>query len=429
MSGAAYGITANAAGGTYYPDDSDFTKKLTFSPLSDYAVDGGKYAFLVHSESGDGIQVFENGQLNDENGDDKVFENGQLKEYDPECDVDALDYSEGTLYYSSEGKVYSLPDYKESEHTITASESEITCGNYLYYFDADGALTVFDKQEKTAETFDGKFSNMKKFGETVYAVRENCLYEFTGKTYKLLKFTYSNYDATHAIPIGQTKEALQNYTLKFVTIHSGAHITEIDLSKLDGDNFVASETTTAKEDTLALLLCYTGNAAIVAVGDKSYITNKNSAEETQTDCYIEPEFTKATVIGNRIYCSPFVISGTTALFPATGEVVTILHRVEHPSLGSAFYEVEYNVTDENGEVVGTKTGYVTDGFLRKEIIEDNKVPTEVPDPSYSEKNDVRKVILILMVVILVLAAAGYLTYAATSGKRKKDKPDEVKKEN
>ena len=408
ISAATSGIAAKAA--TIYPDEGEFTKKLTFTSLTDYAVDGEAYAFSEHTEGGDSV---------------KVFKKGTLTEYPVEGDVDGIDYFDGVLYYQSGETVYSLPDNAESEYTLNKFDDEIKCGGFLYYYDDQGALTVYDMQNKTADTLSSGFSNLKVYDKTVYAVRGNNLYKFDGAIHELIEFTYSDYGATNTIEIGQAVTNLtQDYALKFVTVAEGSFMTEIDLTDVGGPYFRTKETTHATEDTLALLLCYTGNAAVVAVGEKSYITLKTSVTETSVNCYKEPDFTKATVIGNRIYASPFVVSGTTALFPATGEVVTILHKVEHPSLGNSFYEVEYDVTDENGEVTGTKTGYVTDGFLRKEIIEDNKDPVEIPDANYSEKNDVRKVILILMVVILVLAAAGYLTYAGTAGKFKKDKHKE-----
>ena len=47
MAIASFGGTAALAetGTTRYPEDSDFIKSLTFDALSDYAVDGERYAF------------------------------------------------------------------------------------------------------------------------------------------------------------------------------------------------------------------------------------------------------------------------------------------------------------------------------------------------------------------------------------------------
>ena len=55
-------ITAFAAeSNTIYPQDTDFIKSLTFSSLSDYAVDGETYVFAEGSR----VYVFENGNLSE----------------------------------------------------------------------------------------------------------------------------------------------------------------------------------------------------------------------------------------------------------------------------------------------------------------------------------------------------------------------------
>ncbi len=394
-------LAARADGGaTVYPEDGEFIKPLVFSNLTDYAVAGDNYAFAEREKETDVI---------------KVFDGKSLTEYSFTETVSALDSDGEKFYYSIGENVYSLPDKAASEYKISDSETTISVEGYTYNL-TDRTLKVADfKNEDKVTTFDGEYDKLKKYGGAVYAIKENALYKFTGAEEEKLEYEYVDYSSTLKIEVGQTQTDLtQGYELKFVTVKAGSYMTEVDLSQLDGQYLASGATAPVNEDTTALLLCYTGNAAIVAIGEKSYITLKTSTEETQERYVTEPEFEYATVTGNRIYASPFVIVGTSILFPATGTIVKINGKIEHDVLGSAFYEVEYEDAEGNKHV-----GYVTYGFLTEYIIEDNKPPNEFPDPDYSEKNDVRNVILILMVVVLVLVAAGYITYVATSGKRKK----------
>ena len=192
------------------------------------------------------------------------------------------------------------------------------------------------------------------------------------------------------------------------------------------------------KDTPALLLCYTGNAAIVALGDTAdgtaYIlfndaSTVNVLNESEVGCRKEAEFANATIIGNRIYSSPFTVTGTTLKPNAAGTNVTVNCKIVCEGefqglLNSVYYEVVFK--NEEGEDV---TGYVAAGFLTEYIIEDNKDPATVPDPEHNESTRVTTVLLILAVVVLVLVAVGYIVYTATSGRKKKDKketPEEIK---
>mgnify|MGYP001028679976 FL=1 len=408
------GVSASAAGGaTNYPQYTEFVKSLEFSSLTDFAVNGDEYAFIEHGETFDSVKLHKGDSLTTHE-----FGEGEI--------LTALDCADGKFYYSlkneeSGDKVYSLPDKAESDHTMPEAEAKTTIvlGDYIYKL-SNTQLTVAyidetDHSKDFLKTLDGEYKNLKRFGDAVYAVKSNGLYSFDGSEEKLLEFKYIDYSSTLEIAVGSTQTDLTaNYSLKFVTIGAGSYMTEVDLTNLGGEHFEAKQTQLIAEDTLALLLCYTGNAAVVAIGEKSYVTLKTSVTETEQTCTTEPEFGHATVTGNRIYASPFVIVGTSVLFPATGAIVEIKNKIEHEVLGSAFYEVEYADADGNKHI-----GYVTEGFLTEYIIEDNKPPYEYPDPNHSEKTDTRTVILILLVVILVLAAISYIAYVLTSDKRKK----------
>ncbi len=387
---AAFGAPLSATAEeseTIYPDKSGFVKTLTFSNLKDYEIDGDKYYFADRE----------------------------------------------TLYCYENGKL-SYPEEVE----FTPAQTAVTIGNYTYNLTGT-TLKVADFEGSEIQPFEGEYYSLKQFGNKAYAVKDNVLYEFEGvRQPTSISPEYYDYSVTEKINVGQTSDALKNYkALTFVTVKAGAVMTAVDLTSLEGEYFalenteegidVSVNTVSVEEPKTALLLCYTGNAALISIGDSSYIM-KNEAEyleETIADCRKDPEFANATIIGNRIYASPFTVIGNTLLPNATGTIVKVKSKIEYAGvLNSAYYEVEYETKD--GE---PKTGYVAAGFLTEYIIEDNKEPSVVPDPEHSEKTQVTTVLLILAVVVLVLIALGYVVYTATSSKKKKGKKEKNTEEN
>lgn len=405
LSCAAGGVTASAAvNEAAYPESGLFTRTLEFSSLSDFAVNGETYAFA------DGRTV-------------EIYSDGNLTLYTADKTVARLEYGGDNLYYSDEtGVVYNL-DNTTSTFVMPEVKTDFKTDEYHRYDLLGSSVKFTDLQNDTVTALEGSFSRLKQYGGALYAVKDNAVIEIDGTDTKPfsaeLEYFY-DFAAVNGVNIGDTAEKLKEYSLKFVTLQAGAYRTEIDLLALSGEKFVFKGKTEKLENNVsALLLCYTGNAAVVAVGDKAYITlnDPSSLQETEIDCYADAGFTSATVTGNRIYASPYVIIGTSALFPANGTVVKVLHKLEPKGvLGSAFYEVEYSVDGQ------TKTGYVSDGFLT-EYIFDDKEPVEHPDPMHSEENEIKTVILILLVVILVLAAVSYLIFIGVprKGKQNKDK--------
>ena len=390
LSAGAGSVAAYAEGDeTRYPANEEFKKPLTFDDgLKDYDIDDGAYYFL--------------------NGETYVkWENGERTEFEPEED-------------------YVFPE----------SATDLIIDNYYYYFDEDGALTAYDKSSKLpAKTFEGEYSLLKNIDGTAYAVKDNVLYSFNGaEEPTVISLEYVDYHVADEIYTGQAEKDLKGgYALTFVKVLAGSFMTKVDLTALDREKFVSDsetkgvETKIAENDITALLLCYTGNAAIIAVGDTkdgtSYIVRNDPSNievldsQTVADHKTEVDFTSATIIGNGIYVSPFTVIGTTLIPDAAGTIVTVKYKVEYEGvLNSAYYEVEY--TDADGNV---KTGYVAEGHLSKFIFEDKKPPETVADPEYSEKTNVTTVLLILAVVVLVLIAVGYIIYTSTVGKKGKGK--------
>ena len=403
-------VTAFAtSNGTVYPKDEDFIKPLTFSELCDFAINSDYYAFA------DGKAV-------------KVFDGGNLTEYLFEEKVIALDCKEDVFYCMLEDeKVYSLP-YAEGdgsvEYTMPDPVTTIDVGDYNYRL-TSSALKVANFEENSIKTFDGEYKSLKKFGDSVYAILDNEVYKFDGDQSEKLSLNYADYTSTQKIIAGEAVTNLKEYTAPtLVSIKVGSHMTEADLSSFPDGYFITGKTVTSTEAVSAVLLCTTGNAAVIAVGRDCYILNSANIERTNETCYSTPEFEygKITAAGDKIYASPYVSECTAILSGAAGITVKVLNKVQSAVLDSAFYEVEFEVS--KGVTV---KGYVTEKFLIKTdyVKEDDKGPDKIEDPNYTEDNNAKTIIIIFAVVILVLAGVGYLAYTGMGGKSKKTKTGKI----
>lgn len=398
------GTAAFAAEDTVYPNDEDFIKSLTFSNLNDYAAGGGAYAFA------DGRTVL-------------LYDNGNISDYSFESRVNALDYADGTFYCKTDGgSVYSLPYVhgdEKADYEMPEPENTLIAGEYVYTLTGT-SLKIADFQSDTIHIADGEYSNLKKFGSAVYAMSGNVVYEFTGSERGELNLDYADYAATQIIKVGQAATMLKEYSAPvFVTVAEGAHMTEVNLESTDGENFDTGVTVSAGKDTVALLLCYTGNAAVISVGGDGYILLKSNVTETEAVRYSTPEYEYGRIItSDGIYSSPYMAGGT-KITDGAGLTVKVLNKVDYIGvLLTSFYEIEFTAAD--GE---TRKGYVAQAHVIKTdyVKEDDKKPTEFPDPGHSEEGNTRTVLIIFAVVLLVLVAVGYLAFAATADKRKKEK--------
>lgn len=393
------GVSAYAASQTtVYPEREEFLKRLEFTSLVDYAVKGEEIVFAETIEGGS--------KLTDYNGETSSYVNTEKTVAKLDCD------GENFYYADTENKSYLL-DGSESQYVFSETE-ELVWREHLMYVFYDGVLNVVNLKDHSVTEMDAGFSKVKIYGDAVYALKGNSLCRFNGTSYEEIVIEYYSFEATKTLSVGTAAADLKDYELAFITVKQGNYITEVDLSKLDGEYFEVGETFAADKDFTALLLADTGNAVIFSVGEKSYIT-KSSYTEKLTDTFLtESTFNGATVTGSAIYASPYVTTGTSVLYPAAGKIVKILGKLETDILDAVYYQVEYT----EGE--SKKVGFVAEGFLTEYIIEDNKEPSIIPDANYSDKNDVRTVLLILLVIVLVLVAVGYLTYVGTKGKGKKE---------
>ena len=394
----AGGITASAAdGNTIYPEDDKFVKTLAFTSLTDYAIEDNLFAFA------DGRMV-------------KVYKDGNYTEYAFENKVLDVDIKDGVIYCGcSDEKAYTVVDQGMCEYTFPEDQSEILFNGFYYFIDESG-LNIFNRSTKENAIYDGEYINLKQYGDKVYAMNGNSLYEFNGSDGSELMLEYAVDKSELKITIGQAAYTLKQYApVQFVEIEEGSYVTEIDLDNLSGEYFVPLSIIKTEVSAPALLLCYSGNAAIVAIRGTAYAVLKSKVREIEIDCTAEKPFENAQMIGGNIYASPYVVSGTVATSNATGITVKVISRIEHEILECAFYEVEYTLGGKSVK------GYVAEGFLSKVIIEDDKEPTLKTDPNYSDSSDTKTILIIFAVVVLVLAAVAYIAHVGSKGKKKDKK--------
>lgn len=401
---------------TFYPES--FTKKLEFSALTDYAIGDTSYGFA-------------------EGGTIKIVENETLASYSFDFKVTALDYADGVYYYKDgNGNGFSLPDNESANHSFDVP-AEFSLDNYNYYIN-DFGLNIIDKNKPSNEQEPplADYSNLKQYGNNVYAVCGNTVYVLNGTQTKAITIDYIDYSDAKEIFIGGTLSALNNLdinSVKVATIRdftadgSPVYITEIDLDGLSDTYFRTKETYCIGEKnapaagTNALLLCESGNSYIVAIGSITYIMAKSGAD-VHAEAVLSPSYNSATLsVGGSAYTYylPFINANTQSYSLTTGKNVTVIGMADKssfPYLSYNFYIISYTEGEE------TVIGYVPEGYLSEFTFIDKEPQTTV-DPEYSEDDLVKTVVLILIVIALVLIALGYLIYVGTSDKKKKTKPD------
>jgi len=405
---AAYADTGETDVSQYYP--ATFEIVPSFENLEDYAVGDGKVLFLqkncVYEYGGERVTTYENSRKT----------------------VTNLYFENGAFYYgTNDGKYYALSNFNSEENpeiadfvSTTETEDILLSNKYNYYL-SDGSYYFLDKNRPSEPSvlLDG-FSNLKRYGETVYAVKENVLYELNGTGSTAVKV--ENFKITQSISTGNAYTALTSTATQapqFVTLNSGAHMTEVNLDELNSSTFVTGDTVKVTEPT-ALLLYTAGNDAegisIIAVNGKSYLIHPKDTTAKTVYPFADTEFTDGTATEGYVYSAPFESKGTRVAKLPYGTNVKILKEIkkaDNAELDHDFYYVEYQIDEES-----SVKGYVRSGLLSTYTFnEDPPVATADPDETYGDL--IKPVVLVLIVLLLIAIAAGYLIYIGTSDKRKK----------
>lgn len=415
-------FAASTAETTYYPDN--FECSLSFDGgLTDYAVYGDTYAFAY------------NGQLAVLTGNGK---NERLPEIKPISGIEGLDYSaDGTLYVCFADGYCVYPDLENklplSQITVQAkSNTSVSLQNGAIYMNAkDGSISYFDGDALNTVTASGTFSQLKKYDGCAYAVMNDCLYRLDGTTANKIEPTYYGYiDKTSAIPTGTAAENLkQDGDVKKGWIEKNKYYTEIDIQNPLGSVFEVPDPATATKLSTDRLYCAilaeTGNAYIITMGGKCYLTAKTSvSEEASSPTLTAPDITNAYATEKTgIYSRPYISAVTKISELETGSLnaVTVLGQYTDFS-GTEFYKISYTKADGT-----TVSGYVAKAFMTKYSFpaEDEQQHPDGGDEEFKYDTNVVTVVLAIAIVALVIFAVLYV--AATVSKKNKSKSAKEKR--
>lgn len=393
---ATAGGYALADGQTEYPQN--FDTDMQFTALADYTVCGDKFAFA----DGNFIKTYEGGKVG---GPDREFSYA----------ITNVEYVGGLLVFQdSSGAVYCYGDDGVAEYSgdyvfNVPADPRADSGGYIYYFNSS-ELTAVHTTDDEVFKFEGTYSGLKQYGDDVYAIKENKLYSLKGFESDALEFLYDDYTPASSVFLGDTAERLKaGGDIKFVTVAGGAYITEVDLNDLGGQYFKVTETVKSSDGMRAFLLCTSGNASLISVGNKSYITlTANTTEVTYTP--VTADKTEGYVtLPTSAYSSPFMSGGTALFAVEAGTKVKITGLVSDDVLSADYYSVELN----------GKTGYMAKSFITEYSFDaEDNVHDEIKE-NYSEDNAIQTVTIVLLIVAIALIIIGYLIFVATQRDKQK----------
>lgn len=417
------GATAQAESATerdgtvYYP--TTFEAVPSFTDLKDYAVGDGKTLYLqqncIYEYADESVTLYENSRK----------------------EITSLYFSGGEFYYGTgDGSYYALKNFNAGDNPEVKKPVEnenYNLNGYFYYYNTtDGKLNVVNQSTDVNTPLDG-FSNLKRYGNAIYAVKDNVLYSLDGATPTEIKV--DDFEITKNIKTGGAYEALKAsapQNINFVQLNQGAYMTEVNLDKL-GENSVTYETgdtvkinTTQTPSALLLYSITDGDEglSIISVNGDCYILHPKDTSPKTAYPFVDSRFTEGTATEGYLYSAPLESKGTRIMSLPSGASVNILKevkRLDNPELDHDFYYVEYSPDETT-----TVRGYVRFGLLSTFTFNENP-PSATIDPDETYADMVRTVILILIVLLLLAIAAVYLIYVGTSDKRKLRMPRSDKK--
>ncbi len=411
---------------TVYPDNFECT--LTFDGgLTDYAVYGDTYAFAY------------NGQLAVLTGNGN---NERLPDIRPVSSITRLDYSaEGDLYvcfadgyctYPNLTEKYPLSqieiqDKSQWKVNIGNGESEVTyaldnSNGSLKYLSREGIKSVTPLEESGSEI---NFSNLKKYDGKAYAVMNDKLFVMSGDKAETVRPTYYGYiDKTKAIPTGTAAQALKSggYEISTGWLEKNKYYTQISLDKELGATFDVPDPATCTKlsgDRLyCLVLAESGNACIITMDGKYYLTAKTSVTAEAEP----PALSDAGTLGayaiekTGVYARPCLTAATKIcdLESGSDNAVKVLGKFTDLT-GREYYKITYQ-----------KDGATVTGFTAKGLMTNYAFPAEDaeqhPDGGDGEyKYDTNVVTVVLAVAIVALVIVAILYVAAASSKKNKSK--------
>lgn len=446
--GALYGAQttyfagADSSSETVYPD---FVSDLELGALDCYSVGESAFAFSEgerlyiyeggsrssgEDSEGNAVYIYEGGTMQNASG-------GNIYAYEHSAAITDLLYtSEGLLFSDAVGGVYLYSDGEATSYdgSIEQITYPVTNNGLSFYIVDNGVLSVGDGiGYKRFEN--NVYSSVKVENGNVYAIRDDILCIIEGDslaTLTVTPITFRYTDVSHSLTISTGNSAELIKTVKepqFVIVPAGQYVTEIDPVELDGEYFVPGESGTfiMESNAYALVLCTTGNADILAIGEKTYITKSISAKINSTTSTAPFEGAQLNYSAG-IYSAPYMSSATELLKLETGATVQVTGQIaasNQPVSGDVltadFCRVQYTADD------GTFTeGYIATSFLTAYDFsaDDGEFGDATVPDDYSEENVILTVVLVIVIVVLVIAGVAYLAYFSGASKHKKNERPE-----
>ncbi len=449
-----YGLGESGAiftdGQTEYPE---FVTRLEIGQITCYAVQGDRFAF-AGGEDGRYIYIYSGGTrpaTPEEGADGELvytYEGGIMENatadgvfaYRNGSAVTAMQFDGDDLLFTDEAtdtiQRYSGGTVTSSAGTLPPANSSVdyTAEN-LYLYINEGSLHVLNKSDNSVTTVaDGVFSSLQLGEDGVYAIMDGglCLIE-RGEEQIVditpLEFVYTDESHSQSIVIGDTAELLAQLqpATRIVNVPAAQYVTEIDLTDLGGQYFKVGEEGTFRTETdgKALLLCTTGNADIIAMGDKAYIT-KSVGASSELEHTAAPFASARLNYSSGLYSVPYMCTATQIIQLDMDSRLTVENQITaagaQGTLTNDFCLVSYTAED------GTEyRGYVATSFLTAYDFsgEDGEFGEITPPEDYSEDNAIITVVLIIIIVVLVIAGVAFLAYSSGAGKRKSREPKDT----
>lgn len=444
---ATAGITtqyALAAGETVYPQ---FISELEIGNITAYAYDGTDFAFVGDSNERE-LYVYSGGRLDSEGnkyvGGELLSSSDGLCALSHSTEITDVWYEGDTLTFTDANKKsFSFIDGVLTETEATYSPpSTITIGDIIVYATDTG--NIIFRYPKTDELLgqldDGEYSMLNYLGGRLFALKEGKLcaisaeitggngapVQLEGLAALPLAFEYTDRSHELTIAVGDSLSKLRAVKdeAAFVTVAAGQYITEIDTDGTAGEYFAIGKggTTLNDQSKTALLLATSGNADILAIGEKTYITVHNEVTSVPTE-YPAPFATGQLNYAAGVYSSPYMCKATELETLAQGAKVQILYELKsavNSALAADFCRVKYTAED------GTEAeGYVATGFITAYDFsaENGDYGETTPPENYSEDNVAVTVILVLAIVVIVIAGVAFLAHTSGADKRRKKQAD------
>ena len=404
-------ITAFADEQTAGEYPKNFLETLAFSSLNDFATDGEKFAFA----DGANLYVYQT-----ESVEAGVYY-GSLSVYSHTCAIDSVALDDGLYFKGADGVCYLYGTVPTACDYTFANATTIATQGYIYNLVCT-SLGAFDLATNQSHAILGEFENIKMVSDSVFALVDGGVATLNGVERNDLHFTYTDYSPTKNIATGDVFSKINDsYNLAFASLSTGATITTVDLNGAQSSVFTVGETVVSATGTAVLVVYKTTNLAIVAIGDKAYLTHPDYLIDLatgQTENDLPSGYALADVMA---YSSPFMSTATEVATLKKGAQVIVKEKISHGALFKDFYFIEFQT--ENG----TASGYVPAPNLSVYAFEgENNKENIVAGPQNYETN-VETVILVMILVTLVIMTIAYLTIVGTkpSKKKKKEKTADV----